>query len=113
MQTINLISLGIFVLVAFLGAVGHWAKKKRRKEVQGTLYDYMVADAPGSTTAMAAAILVAAVTAAMTGALDGLNLGVAWAYLKVGNIPLPTAHVLVSAFTLGWMADSGLNKGGS
>lgn len=113
MQSINILSLLAFISAAFLGACAHWAKKKRRKEIQGTLYDYMVADKPGSTTAMAAAIAAAAVTAAMTGALDGLDLHVAWAYLKVWNIPMPTAHVLVSAFTLGWMADSGLNKGGS
>lgn len=111
MQSINILSLLAFVVVAFLGAIAHWGKKKRRGEVQGKLIDYLVADSPGSTTMMAVAILVAAITAAMTGALDGLDLHVAWAYLKVWNIPMPTAHVLVSAFTLGWMADSGLNKG--
>lgn len=56
-------------------------------------------------------IIGAAITAAMTGALDGLDLEVAWAYLRVGNIPMPTAHVLIGAFTLGWAADSGINKG--
>jgi hypothetical protein len=113
MDSINLISLFVFILCALLGAVAHWFKKLRRGEVQGNLVGYLFADSPGRTATTFIVIVGAAITAATTGALDGLDIAVAWAYLKVGNLPMPTAHVLVAAFTLGWATDSGINKGGA
>lgn len=112
MSEINLKSLTLFVLICFVGAICHWGKKKRRGEIQGTLYDYLVADKPGNTTMMASAVLGASITAANTGALNGLDLAAAWTYLKNGALHMPTLHVMISAFTFGWMADSSLNKGG-
>jgi hypothetical protein len=112
MESINLISLAVFILFALIGAVAHWGKKKRRGEVQGNLVGYLFADSPGKTGMTVIVIVGAAITAATTGALDGLDVAVAWAYLQVGNIPMPTAHALIAAFTLGWAADSGINKGG-
>jgi hypothetical protein len=111
MQSINLISLAIFTATALMGAIGHWYKKKRRGEIQGKLIDYMIAESPRNTGMMVMAVLVSSITAASTGALDGLDIGAVMAYLKVGDLPMPALHVLMSAFTLGWMADSGLNKG--
>lgn len=111
MDSINLISLFVFIIFALLGAIAHWVKKKRRGEVQGNLVSYLFADSPGSTGMTVLVIVGAAITAATTGALDGLDVAVAWAYLKVGNMPMPTAHALTAAFTLGWAADSGINRG--
>lgn len=111
MESINLLSLFVFILFALIGAIAHWFKKKRRGEVQGNLVSYLFADSPGRTGMTIVVIVGMAISAATTGALDGLDVAVAWAYLKVGNMPMPTAHALVAAFTLGWAADSGINRG--
>lgn len=110
-DSLNILTLLIFMSFAFLGAIIHWAKKKLRGDIRGNLIDYLFADHPGGTGQMAAFIVFAAWGAASTGALDGLNWDVTMAYLKVWNIPWPTIHVLAGAITIGWAADSGLNKG--
>lgn len=111
MESINILSLFVFIGMAFVGAIAHWYKKKRRGEIQGKLIDYLFADYPGSTGAMAVAILVAAIGAVMTGALAGLDVQNVMHAVSAGNFPMSAAHVLSSAFTLGWMADSALNRG--
>ena len=111
MQTLNIASFLIFTLAGFIGMAAHFAKKKKRGELQGRFVDYLVADYPGRTLSTVAVFLGASFTAATTGMLDGLDIERALDLAQLGQLHIPTINALVGAFMLGWMLDSGINKG--
>lgn len=111
MEIIKLNALLIFIGFGLLGMVAHYVKKRGRGEVAGSPIDYFLADYPGRTVATITAFLAASLTAATTGAINGLDPSTFFAALRHGGLHVPSMSVMVSAFTLGWMFDSGINKG--
>lgn len=84
-----------FAVMAVLGAALHWAKKAYRNEVSWNPIDYWFADNPMHSAGAAGALVVAVWAIVFSDSLAGMQ----W-------------HMLVaSGFTLGWMLDSGVNKG--
>lgn len=111
MQNIQLIPLLLFILLGLLGMWAHWLKKSRRGELAGTFRDYMLADYPGRSFSTIAVFAGMAFAAATTGSLDGLDLGQFAALIRQGQVHIPTINALAAGFMLGWMLDSGINKG--
>lgn len=111
MQSMSIVPFLLVVLAGFAGMSGHWLKKKHRKELKGSFFDYIFADYPGRTFSTVTMLLGAAFTASSTGLLDGLDAGQAIAMLRQWQLHIPTVNSLVEAFMLGWMLDSGINKG--
>ena len=110
------IPLGSFltvILFAYLGAYIHWRMMKRDKRVQGTFWDYLVADYPGKSITTGVAILGSGWISVTSGASALINPAVLWVALSNGTIPIQSINGIVSAVAIGYMLDSGLNKGGS
>ena len=111
MQTFNILPFAAFAIIAELSAIMHGLFKIYKGEVKGNLYDYLFADYPGRTSGVFIAVISGSFAASLTGALDAFTIDVALAYLDHWQIPMPILNAGISAATLGWTADSMINKG--
>ena len=91
----DLQSLGVFLAAGLGGMFAHYAKKWLRREINGSLIDYLLRDHPRETALAMLTFLGAAGTVYLSGQLTGLAIG-----------PL-----LLTAFTVGYTCDSAINKG--
>jgi hypothetical protein len=108
----NLLSFALLFFLMFTGAVAHWAKKKLRGELHGSLLDYFVADYPGRSVSVFGVFLVTATSAASTDASAIVDPIMLWTELVTSyTIPSISWFALGSALATGWMFDSGINKG--
>lgn len=87
--------LAIFVAVGLVGMFGHYVKKWLKREINGSLINYLVRDHPRETALAMLVFLGAAGSVYLSGQLAGMPMG-----------PL-----LMTAFTTGYTCDSALNKG--
>ena len=111
MQEINLMSFVAVLVLQAIGAAAHWYKMKRAKRVNGTFYDYLVADYPGKSAATGFVLLGAAWLSATSGMADNINPSLVIAMLSSGILHVPTVNGLIAAVTAGYAFDSLLNKG--
>lgn len=111
MQTINLLTLTIFVAAGLAGIWAHWFKKHKRAELLCTFREYLLEDYPGRSMSMIGVFIGMSFAAAASGAINGLDLAIAWSLIKHGTVHVPTVSVISSAFMLGWTLDSAINKG--
>jgi hypothetical protein len=84
-----------FVASGFAGMVGHWYKRKRRKQSAATFIDHFFANYPGSTLATVFVFWFAAM-------------------YVLENVPIADAHpggAIAVGLAIGWMLDSWINKG--
>lgn len=86
----------LFAVMAVLGAFLHWAKKAYRGETSWNPLDYWLAEYPGNSAGSIGALVAAVWAVIFSDSLVGMKLHM----------------VIASAFTLGWMLDSGINKAG-
>lgn len=113
-QMINLVSFAFVLAVMLAGAIGHWIKKKARKQIRGNLISYLFADSPGNSAMAGGSIIVASIAAAATGAADFIDPRLLWGMaVTTGNVPAHSFFMLGTTFTTGWALDSGFNKGGT
>ena len=112
-QMINLVTFAFVLGVMLTGAIGHWLKKKWRKQIRGNLISYLFADSPGSSAMAGGSIIGAALVMASTGAADVADPRLLWAMAAAtGSIPAHSFFTLFTMFSTGWALDSGFNKGG-
>ena len=113
-QMINLYSLALVFALMLAGAVGHWVKKKMRKEVRGSLYDYLFLDNKAGTGLTTGSIVMAALAASGTGAADVIDPRLMWEMVtQTASLPAISLFALGAAFQSGWQLDSMLNSGAS
>lgn len=112
-MNLNITQLCLFIAIGLIGMWSHWFKKSRRGELHGRFVDYLFADYPGRSMSTLTVLLVASFTAASQGAISGLDIITAIKWLEHGQLYWPTCGVISSAFSIGWMLDSGINKGGA
>lgn len=108
----NVISFLIIFSLMLAGAIGHWVKKKLRKEISGNIIDYFFADYPGRSVSVIGALLVSAVGAASSEASTIIDPAMLWNQLTTTyTIPTVSWFAIGGALTWGWTFDSGINKG--
>lgn len=112
MESINLFSFFAFFLCMVIGAYWHYRKVRSTGRHNGSLWDYLVADHPSRSGAVAVAILAASWTASTTGTADVIDVRLMWALLSNGEMHVPSINMIVMAIGLGYAFDSKLNKGG-
>lgn len=92
----NAFHLWIAVMVlAQAGMVSHYVKKWLRKEIVGSLVDYLLRDHPRETALALFTLYGLAATAILSGQFDGLTL----------------KQIAMPAWLLGYTVDSAMNKG--
>lgn len=111
-QMINLYSLVLVLALMLAGVVGHWVKKKARKEINGSLFDYLFLDNKVNSGVTGGSIMLAAMTASATGAADVIDPRLLWQMVtQTASIPAISLFALGAALQSGWQLDSMLNKG--
>jgi len=85
----------LFALMAALGAVLHWVKKAYRGDVSWDFFAYWLADHPGNSSFALGALVTSVWAVIFSDSLAGMQMQM----------------VIAGGFTLGWMLDSGINKG--
>jgi hypothetical protein len=114
METFNLFSFLFVLALMFLGAVAHWLHKKLRREVQGSIVDYFVADYPGRSASVIVVFIGSAAGVGFTDIAHIIEPSMLWEQLRTTHtIPSICAAAIGGALTWGWSFDSGINKGAS
>ena len=112
MDNFNVFSFLFVLILMMIGAVGHWVHKKLRKEVQGTLLDYIFADYPGRSASVLGVFLVSSATVGATTVSAIVDPFMLWDQLvTTRSIPSICAAGIGAALTHGWSFNSGINKG--
>lgn len=88
-------TLLVFMSVGMLGMLGHFAKKRLRGEIQGSLFRYLFCDRPSATLLALLSFIAAGAALAGAGALNDLSV----------------TSLVGLAFTTGYTVDSALNRG--
>jgi hypothetical protein len=109
----NLLTFLLLFILMCIGAVSHWIKKKVRKEVQGNIVDYFIADYPGRSASVIGIFIVTAATASATDASAIVDPIMLWHQIVTTyNIPTISMFALGGALQSGWSFDSAINRGG-
>lgn len=113
MTDIRIEDIVTVVFFAYIGAFYHWFMMKKDKRAQGTFWDYLVADYPGRSIATGAAIIFTSWMSVTSGASVLIHPDILWIKLSNGLIDVASVNGIVSAIAIGYMLDSGINKGGA
>ena len=91
-----LIPLAIYLFCGLLGIIAHYAKNWAKGEIEGDLFCYLFLDHPKQTLAVFISFLVSAAALLATGSI---------------NVNTDPMMLIGSGFGIGWVCDSGFNKG--
>lgn len=108
----NIFSFLLLFFLMLCGAIAHWINKKLRKEIEGTLIDYFIADYPGRSASVISVLIVTSFAASATDASAIVDPMMLWHELSTTyNIPTISMFAIGGALQSGWSFDSALNRG--
>lgn len=108
------INIGVMAIVLFSGLFGmwyHWRTAKRRGDVSGTFYSYLVADNPMHTGTTLTMFLMAMGGLFSVGSFDAVQIDAFVEALSNGYLYSPMVSAVAVATTTGYACDSRFNKG--